>query len=182
MQTLPELLDPEELLRIPDGDWYELLDGRPVEKVKGAYSCLICGHLAVRLVEFVSLKRVGHVFPGQTGYQCFPGRPRHLRRPDISFVARGRFPNEEVPDFDILIPPDLCVEVVSPDETYEQTEAKVVDFLAAGVRLFWIVSPEAKTILVRRPNKTCTALDVNDTLSGEDVLPGFTCPVAELFV
>ncbi|HKB05949.1 MAG TPA: Uma2 family endonuclease [Gemmataceae bacterium] len=182
MHALPELLDPEELLRIPDGDWYELLDGRPVEKVKGAYSCLICGHLAARLVEIVYRDRLGHVFPGRTGYQCFPGRPRHLRRPDISFVACGRFPDEVVPNFDILLPPDLCVEVVSPNETYEQIEERVVDFLAAGVRLFWIVSPEVRTILVRRPNKTSNALDVTDTLTGEDVLPGFTCPVAELFV
>jgi Uma2 family endonuclease len=182
MHTLPELLDPEELLRIPDGDWYELLDGRPVERVKGAYSCLICGHLAASLIGFVDRNRLGHVFGGRTGYQCFPGRPRHLRRPSISFVARGRFPNEEIPAFDILIPPDLCAEVVSPNETYEETEERVVDFLGAGVRLFWIVSPEVKTILVRRPDKSCMALDVNDTLSGEDVLPGFTCPVAELFV
>jgi len=175
------LLSPEELLRVPDGDWYELFDGRPLEKVKGAYSCLVCGRLAARVMDFVYRNRLGHVFPGRTGYQCFPGRPVHLRRPDISFVARGRFPNEEVPEFDILFPPDLCAEVVSPNETYEQTEEKVVDFLGAGVRLLWVVSPEAKTVLVRRPNKTCTALDVSDTLSGEDVLPGFTCPVAELF-
>ena len=104
-----------------------------------------------------------------------------MRRPDLSLVARGRFPNEVVPDFDIPIPPDLCAEVVSPNETYEQIEDKVVEFLGVGVRLFWIVSPEAKTVLVRRPNKTCTALDVTDILNGEDVLPGFTCPVAELF-
>jgi hypothetical protein len=47
--------------------------------------------------------------------------------------------------------------------------------------LVWVITPSAKSVLVRRPNKTCTALDVNDSLSGEDVLPGFACPVADLF-
>ena len=55
------------------------------------------------------------------------------------------------------------------------------EFLRVGVRLYWVVSPEARTVLVRRPNKTCTVLDSSDTLTGEDVLPGFTCPVAKLF-
>jgi Uma2 family endonuclease len=100
---------------------------------------------------------------------------------DVSFVAKGRFPNDEVPTGDILFAPDLGVEVVSPNDTFEQIEIKVNEFLDVGTRMFWVVSPTAKTILVRRPNKTCTALDANDTLSGEDVLPGFACSVAELF-
>jgi Uma2 family endonuclease len=182
MDLLPELLEPEELHRVPDGDWYELLDGKPTEKVKGAYSSLVCGHLAGPLIEYVRRSRLGYVFGARTGYHCFPGRPRHLRRPDISFIARGQLPNEKVPVWDIAISPDLCVEVMSPNETYEQVEAKVADFLGVGVRLFWVVSPEAKSVLLRRANKTCMALDLNDTLSGEDVLPGFTCPVADLFV
>jgi Uma2 family endonuclease len=105
-----------------------------------------------------------------------------VRKPDVSVVLRQRFPNEEIPSGDIAIFPDLAVEVVSPNDMYEEVERKVNEYLGAGVRIVWVVSPEAQTVLVRRPNKACTALDVTDTLSGEDVLPGFACPVAELLV
>ena len=181
MTALPDVLHPDDLLRFPDEDWYELLDGRPTEKVKGAYSSFVCGHLTAALGSYIDAHRLGHVFGSRTGYHCFPGRPRHLRRPDASFVTRGRFPDERVPDYFCTISPDLCVEVAGPDETCDQMDVKVSEFLHAGVRLYWIISPATRTILVRRPDKSCQFLDVSDTLTGEDGLPGFACPVAELF-
>jgi Uma2 family endonuclease len=104
-----------------------------------------------------------------------------VRKPDASFVARGRFTDGVIPKGDVGFAPDLAVEVVSPNDFYDEIDVKVSEYLGAGVRLVWIVSPATKTVLVRRPDKTCAALDVSDTLSGEEVLPGFTCAVAELF-
>jgi len=181
MHEPTELLDPDDLLRLPDGESYELVDGRPVEKPRGAESDRIAVRLAGKLDLFCTHRVAGFVFGSQTGYRCFPERPRLLRKPDASVVIRGRFPNDEVPRGDIGIPPDLAIEVISPNDYYEEIEDKVSEYLGAGVRLVWVITPSAKTVLVRRPNKTCTALDVSDTLSGEDVLPGFTCPVADLF-
>jgi Uma2 family endonuclease len=182
MHEEPTLLEPDDLLRMPDGDSFELVDGRPVEKKMGAKSDEIAGHLFAALYQFVRSNRLGHMFGAQTGYRCFPNRPRLVRKPDVSFVTRGRLSNEAAPEGDIPLSPDLAVESVSPNDTYEEVEVKVNEYLGAGVRLVWVISPTTKTILVRRPNKTCAVLDINDTLTGEDVLPGFTCPVAELFV
>jgi Uma2 family endonuclease len=176
-----ELLEPDDLLQMPDGDSFELVDGRPVEKKMGAKSDEIASAVLAAIYNHVRSRRLGHVFGSQTGYRCFVHRPKLVRKPDVSFVARGRFPNEETPEGDIDIPPDLAVESVSPNDAYEDVEVKVNEYLSAGVRLVWVISPTAKTILIRRPDKTCAALHANDVLSGEDVLPGFTCPVAELF-
>jgi Uma2 family endonuclease len=182
MHEEPTLLEPDDLLRLPDGDSFELVDGRPVERKMGAKSDEIAGAIFAAVFNHVRPQRLGHVFGAQTGYRCFAHRPRLVRKPDVSFVARGRLPNEETPEGDISLAPDLAVESVSPNDTSEEVEGKVNEYLGAGVRLVLVVSPTTKTILVRRPNKTCTVLDTTDTLSGEDVLPGFTCPVAELFV
>jgi Uma2 family endonuclease len=82
----------------------------------------------------------------------------------------------------VKLAPDLAVEVVSPIELYEEVEARVNEYLAAGVKLVWVVSPGSRTVLVRRPDGTCHAVGAAGELSGEDVLPGFACKVAELFV
>jgi Uma2 family endonuclease len=182
MHEEPTLLEPDDFLQLPDGDSYELVDGRLEEKKMGAESNEITGRLFFALGRHVLAQRLGHLFVAETGFRCFPNRPRLIRKPDVAFVASGRLVNEQTPKGDIPLAPDLVAEVVSPNDTYEEVEVKVNEYLGAGVRLVWVVSPTAKTVLVRRPDKTCTALDVNDTLTGEDVLPGFTCPVAELFV
>jgi Uma2 family endonuclease len=181
MHEEPTLLEPDDLAHLPDGESFELIDGRPVEKHMGAESDRIALRLGGKLDLFCTEHAGGYAFGSQTGYRCFPDRPRLVRKPDASVLVRGRLPGEQIPKGDIAVAPDLAVEVISPNDTYEEVEVKVIEYLKAGVRLVWVISPEAKTILVRRPNKTSTALDVTDTLSGEDVLPGFTCPVADLF-
>lgn len=181
MHEPTQLLDPDDLLQLPGGESYELVDGRPVEKPMGAESDRIAVRLGGKLDRFCTERVAGFAFGSQTGYRCFPERPRLLRKPDASVILRGRFPNEEVPKGDISIAPDLAIEVVSPNDSYEEIELKVIEYLGAGARLVWVVSPSAKAVSVRRPNKSCTILDVNDTLSGEDVLPGFACSVADLF-
>jgi len=181
MHEPTQLLEPDDLLRMTDGDSYELVDGHPVEKSIGAESDRIAVRLGGKLDLFCTQRVAGYVFGSQTGYRCFLDRPRLLRKPDASVVVRGRFVNDEVPKGDIAIPPDLAVEVVSPNDFYEEIEEKVTEYLGAGVRLVWVVNPSTKSVLVRRPNATCTAVDANGTLTGEDVLPGFSVPVAELF-
>jgi Uma2 family endonuclease len=179
---IPTLIEPDELLRMPDGDRYELIDGRPKEKPMGAESDEINCKMNMLLVAFVRQHRLGHVYGSQTGYRCFDGKPRLVRKPDTSFVAAGRLPEDKTPKGDIEIAPDLVVEVVSPNDTYEEVAVRVADFKSAKVKLIWVISPETRTVLIRRLDGTCAEVGETGTLSGEDVLPGFTCTVAELFV
>jgi len=179
---IPAVLEPEDLLRMPDGDRYELIDGRPKEKVMGAKADEIGGLILTQFNNFIRPNKLGRAYPSQTGFQCFPGRPKLMRMPDASFVLAGRLPNDRSPEGYIKIAPDIVVEVVSPNDTYEEVAVRIADFKSAAVRLIWVVSPETKTVLIRRLDGTCAEVGESGSLSGEDVLPGFTCTVAELFV
>ena len=177
-----ERITPEELLRMPDGDRYELVNGIPTEKTMGAESDEIAANLSAALVFFVRQHKLGHVYGAQTGYRCFPDHPNLVRMPDVSFVAAGRLPGDKTPKGWIRIPPDLAVEVISPNDLYEEIETKVNEYFAANVRLIWVVSPGSRTVLIRRPDGTAAVLNESGTLSGETVVPGFSVPVSELFV
>lgn len=180
--AIPAVLEPDELLAMPGGEHYELVDGVPKEKSMGAQSDEIGGLLLTQLNNFIRPQKLGRAYASQTGFQCFPGKPRLMRMPDASFVAAGRLPNDLSPDGYIKVAPDIVAEVVSPGETYEEVEQKVREYRSAGVKLIWVISPKSKTILIRRADGTCAELDETGTLSGEGVLPGFACPVADLFV
>jgi Uma2 family endonuclease len=177
----PVLLEPDDLLRMPDGDRYELIDGIPTEKPMGAKSNRITLRLGSLLDLFCRQTGCGLAFV-ETSYRgCFPGKPRQLRKPDVSFIASGRLPNDEAPDGDLTLAPDLAVEVVSPGDGYEEIMDRVSDFQLAKTRLIWVISPKTKSALIRRLDGSCTELHESDALTGEDVVPGFTCQVAELF-
>lgn len=173
--------EPEELLAMPDGDRYELIDGIPREKHMGAQSDEIAFTLGVHLKNFTASRKLGRVYGAQTGYQCFPNAPKMVRMPDTSFVAAGRLEGDRTPEGYITIPPDIAVEAVSPNEEYEEVEAKVAAYRSAGVKLIWVVSPKSKTVVIRRLDGTCAEVGEAGELSGEGVLPGFTCKVADLF-
>jgi Uma2 family endonuclease len=77
--------------------------------------------------------------------------------------------------------PDLVVEVVSTWDTNKQVQEKAKDWLDAGVRLLWIVYPDARTVHVHRPGQELRVLSEDGVLDGEEVVPGFSLPVGEIF-
>jgi Uma2 family endonuclease len=124
----------------------------------------------------------GWVYPEGTSYRCFPDDPKGYRRADASFISIDRMPPATYEDEGhCTTAPDLVVEVISPNDLAEELEEKREEWLAAGVKLVWIVSPTAKTIQVYRADGTSSLLRAADTLTAESVLPGFSCSVSELF-
>ena len=109
-------------------------------------------------------------------------QPNQVRMPDASVVAHGKLPDDRSPKAYVKVAPDLAVEVVSPNDLYVEVELKVAEYRSAGVKLIWIITPETKSVLVRRLDGSCAEVGAAGQLSGEDVLPGFSCTVAELFV
>jgi Uma2 family endonuclease len=180
--AIPAVLEPDDLLRLADGDNYELIDGRLKEKLMGAESDKLALRVGSLLDQFCLRTRCGAVFGSQTGYRCFAGKPKLVRKPDASFVSQARLPDGKPPKGDFSVAPDLVVEVVSPNDTYEEVAVRVADFKSAGVPLIWVVSPETRSVLIRRADGTLSEVGEAGALSGEDVLPGFTCAVADLFV
>jgi Uma2 family endonuclease len=77
---------PEDLLAMPDGKSYELVDGQVVERETGIKSGWVAGRLHTRLDHFCEERKVGWAFTSEAGYQCFPHEPGRVRKPDVSFV------------------------------------------------------------------------------------------------
>ena len=172
---------PEDLLTLPDGPRYELVDGRLVERHLGANSSRAGMRLGALLDTYVTAQKLGYVFGSDCGFQCFPNRPRLARLPDVSFVARGRLPNEEIPDGHVQIPPELAVEAVSPNDLADEVDDKIEGYLGVGVPLVWVIYPRTRSVMVFRADGSVSRLKGGDELSGEKVVPGFSCRVADLF-
>jgi Uma2 family endonuclease len=82
----------------------------------------------------------------------------------------------------IPIAPDLAVEIVSPNDLFVEVRRKASEYMRAGVRLTWIVNPDEREVQVYRGNGTYLLVQNGDALDGEDVIPGFRCPLAEIFL
>jgi Uma2 family endonuclease len=78
-------------------------------------------------------------------------------------------------------PPDLAIEILSPDQNMDRFARKLRFCLRHGVRLIWVVGPSAESVTVYRPAADPVTLRGGDTLDGEGILPGFSLPVAAIF-
>lgn len=172
---------PEDLLAMPDGKSYELVGGRLVERNMGAESSRVGGRLYSRLERHCDDHNLGIVWPADNGYQCFPHDPDLVRKPDVSFVRRGRLPGDVAPKGWVKVPPDLAVEVVSPRDRVYQLDEKLADYRRVRVPLVWVINPELRTVTVYRIDGSIRLLFEDDELSGEDVIPGFRSPIREIF-
>jgi Uma2 family endonuclease len=179
------LFTPDDLLRMEDAVNYELVDGKLVERHMGMESSAIAGQILMLIGLFLRSQARGRVFPPDASYQCFANAPSKVRKPDVSFIRSGRLPGDRIPTGHCPIPPDLAVEVISPNDLAYEVEEKVAEYLEAGVPLVWIVNPPTRSVRIRRPraaaNGPVAELSGDDTITGEDVLPGFSCKVSEFF-
>ena len=96
-------------------------------------------------------------------------------------ILKSRFEDGEIPDGDLFVAPDLAAEVLSPNDTSYEADAKLNDYLNAGVRMVWFVYPESRTLMVYRPGEAPLRLLEDDVVPGFDVLPGFDRRVRDLF-
>jgi Uma2 family endonuclease len=105
--------------------------------------------------------------------------------PDVAFVRAERVPLRTSPEYAKAwhLAPDLVAEVVSPNQFHPEMAAKARLYLAAGVRLVWVVWPKHQQVDVWRQgaDHPVGILKIGDNLDGLDVLPGFSYPLADLF-
>jgi Uma2 family endonuclease len=107
--------------------------------------------------------------------------PDTVRGPDISYWSAERLPLDQEPEGYPALAPDLGIEILSPNNVMAKIREKMAEYFQSGVRMVWIVDPEDRTVAVYRSMDEGRVLHENATLSGEDVLPGFSCGVAEFF-
>lgn len=182
MTITPKLMTWQELADLPD-------DGMQHELVRGELRTMAppfyehgrsADRIGRSLENHVEAHQLGEVRRAEIGF-LLTARPDTVRAPDVAFLSRehlarlgeirGYFPGS----------PDLAVEVISPNDRYTEVDEKVAEWLEHGARLVFVVNPRRRVVVVHRPGQRPQTLGVNDMLDGEDVVPGWSMAVRDLF-
>ena len=134
--------------------------------------------LTVRLGAFVEREGLGKVFAQDTGFKI-EREPDTVRAPDLAFVTQDRL-TQIPPEGYAELAPDLVVEILSPSDRPGEVLEKVGQWLSAGVRLVWVLDPGRQHARVYRADGAVTIVGAAEDLDGEDLLPGFRCPLHQI--
>jgi Uma2 family endonuclease len=176
-----KLFTAEDLAEMGPDAPYELDMGELVE-VSPSFgdASAIAVNFAAPLKTFVKRDRLGVVFGADGGF-FLTRNPDTVRAPDVAFVRKERIPPGHNLRSFIPVAPDLAVEVLSSSNTPREIERKIAHYFAAGTTLVWIAHPLRQAVEVVRPGQDRRLLRIGDVLDGEDVIPGFRLPVADVF-
>jgi Uma2 family endonuclease len=156
---------------------YEVVDGIMEEKMAGGKHGRTIMRLGARLQMHVEARNLGDIYSPDTTFQI----GQNERLPDLAFVSVERIPEEGVPEGKWEIAPDLAIEVISPNDPWEKVNSKVAAYFAAGVREVWLVSLGQRTISIYNSPTQIRILKEDDELTSEELLPGFSCRLSEIF-
>jgi Uma2 family endonuclease len=173
----------DELLALPTGmgQRYELVAGElRVMSPSGWQHGKVTGRLHTRLGSYVEEHDLGVVFGAETGFRLARD-PDTVRAPDISFIASERLPEREPAEGFWPGAPDLAVEVLSPGDRTSEVDDKIDAWLAAGCRAVWVVDPRLQTVTICFSRSDVHVKTAAEALTGDPVLPGFSCALNELF-
>ncbi len=176
----PTRFTADDLLALPDGKSYELVEGQLVELHMSAVSSWVAGEVHSLIREYTRQRNLGWAFPEGMGFRCFPDDPEKVRKPDVSWIIKSRMKGG-IPDQGFLtIVPDLVVEVISPNDNAYEVNVKVDDWRTAGVALLWVIWPVTQTIDVYQQDGVHQLVG-DDELTADVLIPGFGCRVKDLF-
>ncbi len=177
--TRAENLTEEQLLSLPHIGKAEMIDGRLIVAPAGFEHGGVSMRLGSKLFNHVDANRLGMVFDSSTGFWMRSG---DLLSPDVAFVSAARLKGmKRLPRKFFQGSPDLVVEVLSPNDKPHEIERKMTEYFASDTKLAWLVDPALKTVTLYHEPRPGRVLGGNDVLDGEDVVPGFTLPLEQLF-
>jgi Uma2 family endonuclease len=176
VETRPRLTE-EDFMALPDdGRKYELVDGEAQEVPTGVLHEAI-GYWLMRLLGPVA-DAYGIVAGSSAGFRMANG---NIRAPDVSFTRWERLPGGRPPQRFGEGAPDLCVEIISPSETYRDVRRKVEEYLASGASQVWLLEPLDETLTIHHANGDVRLYRAGDEVNSGDLLPGFSCLVSDVF-
>jgi Uma2 family endonuclease len=160
--------------------WFELVRGEAIElpsptKPHG----FVCFNVGRILGNFLFERGKGYLTVNDSGV-ILERDPDTVRGPDVAFYEDANTFAELHPKYG-EVPPRIAIEVLSPNDRANKVLRKISDYLRCGVGLVWVIDPEIRTVTVHYPGKAQVELAENQELSGEDVLPGFRCRIADFF-
>lgn len=171
----------EELLRYRHEPYrQELIAGRLCEvEPTGAEHGLVATRIGMLLARHVEAAGLGTALVGDVGFKL-ASDPDTVRAPDAAFIARERTDAIGWPRGYWPGPPDLAIEVVSPNDRHSDVEGKALDWLAAGARAVVVVDPPRRSATVYRARDDIRVRTADEALDLGDVVPGFAPRVTEL--
>ena len=172
----------DQMLQMPDdGCRYELIAGEIHKMVPASWEHAAVGsNLHSFLGPYVREKKLGQTFIAEGGF-LIARDPDTVRVPDIAFIHKDHLPATRPKEAFWPNAPDLVIEVVSPGDTTGEVDEKVHMWLDAGTAMVWVVNPRWKNVTVYRSATDIKTLTENDELDGQDVVPGFRCPIGDIF-
>ena len=172
----------EAFMALPDdGHHYEVINGELIDMGNsGALHGYVCSLALAALAGYILPKKLGVILDSSTAFKMKNG---NKRSPDIAFFAKERLQGIAVlPSGYLDGAPDLAVEVLSPGNTVEEIDDKLTEYFENGSRLVWVIHPTQHYVLVyRSAQEPDRLLKGKDSLDGEEVIPGFTLAIADLF-
>ena len=180
--TKTKLLTADDLLRLySKGVRGELIRGVLCETMaSGGEHGEIVMNLGMIVGNFVKPRRLGRLAGSDAGVHL-ERDPDTVREPDLAFISSQKLPlNVRNPGY-YEVAPDLVVEIASPSDSRREVNDKARMWHSYGVPLVWAAYPEMRSVDVHGEDGSVVTLSENDTLDGGDVLPGFMCPVSEIF-
>jgi Uma2 family endonuclease len=172
-----------DLWRMPADAPYELWHGVLVDVLPTGLESSATGvWLVVRVSVFVESHDLGVVTGADGGYLLLSDEGREtVVAPDVGFVRWERLPGRKLTPRHCPVPPDLALEVQSPSDTPCDMQKKLGLYMEAGVPLVWWVDLGQRVVRGHRSGRPSVVLRAGDVLDGEDILPGFRLPVADIF-
>jgi Uma2 family endonuclease len=180
MSGTTRLVTAEELEKLPDDDCrYELVAGRLIRMSPVGYlHGKIALQFAALLVRYLEGRDLGTAVI-EVGFKLV-SNPDTVRAPDVAFIRQDRIPPVDPKGF-WQGPPDLAVEVLSPEDRSSDVRDKVDEYLLRGVTLVLVVDPDSRSVVAYRRLSPPVALrGGDDLLEFDDIVPGFSCRVREI--
>ncbi len=181
----------DQLMQLEADDrHFEVIDGQLVEldptsdgygkEMTGEQHGWIEAILLHAIMQVVLEKKLGRVYPGDTSFVLDgePGNIQIMRKPDIGFVKSENIVSSTGY---IYRAPDLAVEVILPSERPGTVQGKLRDYFTFGTQQVWLIYPEKQQIVVQYPDGTAKMLNLDETLHGGDLLPGFALELMHVF-
>jgi Uma2 family endonuclease len=122
--------------------------------------------------------KLGRIFDSSGGFTLPSGA---VKSPDVTWIEKSKLvsvaPGIKFPQ----VVPDFVIELRSESDSLKAVQEKMEEYLTSGVRLGWLINPQKKQVEIYRLGQEKEVLQSPTTLSGEDVLPGFTLELSAIW-
>ncbi|MEB3148846.1 MAG: Uma2 family endonuclease [Sphaerospermopsis sp.] len=137
-------------------------------------------NLILQVAKWNEQNQLGEVFDSSTGFTLPSGADRS---PDVSWVEKSRWDALSKQEREKFIPlcPDFVIEIMSPSDNLKKLQNKMQEYIENGCRLGWLINRKKQEVEIYRPGKEVEVLKLPQTISGEDISPGFVLKMDKIW-